>query len=68
MAIGPLFSASNNFSWVGIGCIQETTYKKPNPTKILREHLIRKAITPRKDDLYDLFPLDDLDLSGQIDS
>ena len=26
------------FSWVGIDIIQETDYKIPNPTKILRKH------------------------------
>ena len=27
------FPTANNFSWVGIGFIYETDYKKPNPTK-----------------------------------
>ena len=40
MAFGPLFPKANNFSWVGIGFIQETDYKKPNPTKILRKHTV----------------------------
>ena len=34
MAIGPLFPAANNFSWVWIDFIQETDYTKPNPTKL----------------------------------
>ena len=29
----PLFPTANSFSWVGIDFIQETDYKKPNPTK-----------------------------------
>ena len=33
VAFGPLFPTTNQFSWVGIDFIQETGYKKPNPTK-----------------------------------
>ena len=33
MAPGPLFPTANNFSWVGIGFIWETDYRKPNPNK-----------------------------------
>ena len=29
----PLFPTANSFSWVGIDFIQDTDYKKPNPTK-----------------------------------
>ena len=34
MAFEPLFPIANIFSWIGIDFIQETDYKKPNPTKI----------------------------------
>ena len=33
VAFGPLFPTANDFSWVGMSFIQETDYKKPNPTK-----------------------------------
>ena len=38
VGFGPLFPIANSFSWVGIGLMWETDYKKPNPTKILRKH------------------------------
>ena len=38
VAFGPLFPTANTFPWVGIGFIQETVYRKPNPTTILRQH------------------------------
>ena len=33
VAFGPLFSHGKHLSWVGIGFIYETDYKKANPTK-----------------------------------
>ena len=33
VAFGPLFPTASIFSWVGVDFIQETDYKKPNPTK-----------------------------------
>ena len=33
MAFGPLFPTAILFSWVGIGFIEATDFKKPNPTK-----------------------------------
>ena len=38
VAFGPLFPTATNFSWVGIGFIEETDYEKPNPTTFLRKH------------------------------
>ena len=31
VAFGPLFPTANIFSWVGVGFMQETDYKKTNP-------------------------------------
>ena len=33
VVFGTHFPTANNFSWFGIGFIEETDYKKPNPTK-----------------------------------
>ena len=41
VAFGPLFPTANNFSWVGIGLILETDFKKPNPTKFSANTPIR---------------------------
>ena len=53
VAFGPLFPTANNFSWVGIGFIQETDYKKPNPTKFSAKHpiILRGAIVIRTHDV-----------------
>ena len=32
VAFGPLFPTANIFSWVGLGFMWETDYKKPDPT------------------------------------
>ena len=45
VAFGPLFPTAYNFSWVGIGFIQETDYKKPNPTKFSANTLITVTYT-----------------------
>ena len=44
VAFGPLFPTAYNFSWVGIGFIQETDYKKPNPTKFSANTLITSRV------------------------
>ena len=37
-AFGRRFPTASIFSWVGIDFMEGTDYKKPNATKILREH------------------------------
>ena len=46
VAYGPLFPIANNFSCVGIGFIYGNRLKKkPNPTKILREHPVLEILS-----------------------
>ena len=45
MAFEPLFPIANIFSWIGIDFIQETDYKKPNPTKTSANTLLKQVTT-----------------------
>ena len=40
VAFWPLFPTANKFSWVRIGFVLETDYKKPNPTKLSTNTLV----------------------------
>ena len=43
VAFGPLSPTVNDFSWVGIGFIQETDYKKPKPPKFSANSLLYRV-------------------------
>ena len=45
VAFGPLFPTANIFSWVGIDFIQETDYKKLNPTKFSANTLLTRNLS-----------------------
>ena len=44
VAFRPLFPTANSFSWVRIGFIYELDYKKPNPTKVSANTLLRTGV------------------------
>ena len=54
--------------WLKKVDLELTADSRGSLTFHLRPKRVASVITHRTDDLYDLFPVHDIDLSGQIDS